>query len=144
MITLPKPCQSTHPITINVGFKCKNCGKINKKALKTCRDHCVKCLYSLHVDANIPGDRASKCLGLMQPVSIDYNSKKGLIIVYVCTICGQKKVNKTARDDDAQTIAAIMAKQNATLEPRLICLQNNRCQSKQQPNLQCKNKRKKF
>ena len=33
------------------------------------RNHCPNCLHSLHLD-NEPGDRASECGGVMEPVSV--------------------------------------------------------------------------
>lgn len=46
---------------INEDFECVACGKIINKADKTCRNHCPYCFVSLHVDGEIPGDRASSC-----------------------------------------------------------------------------------
>jgi len=143
MIKTPGPFAGTHPVTVNEGFKCKKCGKLNPKAEKTCRDHCIGCLYSLHVDKSVPGDRASVCLGLMEPVRIDHNSKKGLMISYVCTVCGKEKTNKAAQDDNTDVIARIMARQNTTHELQRVCLKSNRFATAKHPNLQCKNKRKK-
>ena len=37
-------------------FTCKHCGSQVEKLGYTSRDHCNKCLYSLHVDIE-PGDR---------------------------------------------------------------------------------------
>jgi|WetSurMetagenome_2_1015567.scaffolds.fasta_scaffold296164_2 DNA-directed RNA polymerase subunit RPC12/RpoP len=112
-----KPFPGTHPITINMGFRCAKCGKINPRADKTCRNHCTGCLYSVHVDKDRPGDRASTCMGLMEPIRIDYNSKKGFQILHVCLKCGKEAINKAATDDDAETIAKIMARQNIAHEP---------------------------
>ena len=33
-------------------------------------DHCPRCLWSKHVDDQIPGDRASTCHGLMEPIGV--------------------------------------------------------------------------
>jgi hypothetical protein len=33
-------------------------------------DHCPRCLWSQHVDDQIPGDRASACHGLMEPIGV--------------------------------------------------------------------------
>ena len=63
------------------------------------RNHCPYCLYSLHVDDK-PGDRNSDCLGLMRPVGIVYNSKKGYQIVHRCETCGAEKVNRIAEGCD--------------------------------------------
>ena len=85
------------------GFVCKNCGQ-NVPPLKySSRDPCTKCLCSLHVD-NMPGDRANECGGLLVPVEIETNSQKGFIIVYRCASCGKMHRNKSAQDDDINTI----------------------------------------
>ncbi|MBR4999287.1 MAG: RNHCP domain-containing protein, partial [Clostridia bacterium] len=48
-------------------FLCRVCGH-NVPTLKySSRDHCTKCLCSIHVDIN-PGDRANSCLGTLVPV----------------------------------------------------------------------------
>lgn len=93
----------------NEEFTCIKCGYKNPIAKKTCRNHCLKCLYSLHVD-NIPGDRSNNCKGLMEPIDITYNSKKGYMIIHKCKKCNIIKINKTATDDDIKTIISIMKK----------------------------------
>lgn len=61
------------------------------------RNHCPFCLYSRHVDMR-PGDRASACGGLMEPVDLLYHSKKGYQIVHQCRQCGHEQLNKAADD----------------------------------------------
>ncbi len=97
----------------NEGFECEKCGKSNPKAAKTCRNHCRFCLFSKHVDLEVPGDRQSSCQGLMEPVAITSDSKKGFQIVHSCTLCGKKIYNKTAEDDDTNAIIRIMNRQNS-------------------------------
>ena len=83
----------------NEGFKCVNCGaEVPPLANGSYRNHCPRCLYSLHVDLS-PGDRASDCGGLLEPVSVDYNGKKGWIIVHRCARCGETRRNKAALGD---------------------------------------------
>lgn len=84
----------------NEGFKCLRCGEENPPAKVSERNHCRKCLYSLHVDAETPGDRASDCGGLMEPTGLDYKGKKGFMIVHKCVKCGKEMKNKKAEDDD--------------------------------------------
>lgn len=110
-----KPFESGQPVSINTGFTCNFCGKSSPRAEKTCRNHCINCLYSLHVDAKIPGDRRSGCRGLMEPLYIDYQGKKGYQIIHKCLLCGKQSTNKAAPDDSPETIAQIMQRQN--LEP---------------------------
>jgi ribosomal protein S14 len=101
-----------NPISINEPFKCKKCGKQNPAAKKTCRNHCRNCLYSLHVDVTIPGDRESTCLNLMEPVLIDFDNKKGYQITHKCLVCGKEIVNKLADDDNLDLVSKIMQIQN--------------------------------
>ena len=42
----------------------------------SCRNHCPNCLYSKHVDKN-PGDRQEDCHGMLEPIGIEIDSKKG-------------------------------------------------------------------
>ena len=69
-------------------FICKNCGKKVEKLHYTSRDHCNHCLYSIHIDIT-PGDRANDCLGLLVPINVLEDSKKGQVIIYKCNKCGK-------------------------------------------------------
>ena len=89
------------------GFTCANCGKDIKPLGYTSRDHCTSCLCSIHVDV-MPGDRANTCLGLLVPVNVEINSKKGYVINYKCNKCNQLHNNKAAEDDKFSTILSIM------------------------------------
>ncbi|WP_373288819.1 RNHCP domain-containing protein [Microlunatus endophyticus] len=55
----------------------------------------------MHVD-NRPGDRASDCGGLMEPVRLDRPRGKGLAVVHVCIVCGHESRNRLAGDDPIQ------------------------------------------
>ena len=77
------------------GFICANCGKEVLPLGYTSRNHCPFCLFSLHLDIN-PGDRASDCGGLLEPVRVETDPKKGYIIVYRCEKCGAVVRNKAA------------------------------------------------
>ena len=88
------------------GFRCLNCGA-NVEPLKySSRDHCNRCLYSIHIDVT-PGDRANSCLGLMEPVEVVYKSNI-YDIKYRCKKCGETHFNKSAKDDSFETILNIM------------------------------------
>lgn len=80
-------------------FVCENCGKKVLKLGYTSRDHCPHCLYSKHVD-NMPGDREAECRGLLKPIQVELDSKKGYVIIYKCEKCGAIRKNKSAIDDD--------------------------------------------
>lgn len=77
------------------GFICANCKREVLPLGYTSRNHCPFCLYSLHVDVN-PGDRASECGGLLEPVQVLTDPKKGYIIVSKCQKCGAVRRNKAA------------------------------------------------
>lgn len=55
----------------NVSFTCKVCDRLlmPEGAGTDHRNHCSNCLCSLHVDEE-PGDRASDCGGIMEPVAV--------------------------------------------------------------------------
>ena len=65
------------------GFVCVNCGFEVEPLGKTSRNHCPRCLCSLHVDV-LPGDRANPCGGILRPVRTFPDSKKGFVINYKC------------------------------------------------------------
>ena len=90
-------------------FICENCGKKVTKLGYSCRNHCPKCLYSKHVDIN-PGDREETCHGLLEPIGLDVNSKKGYIIIFKCQKCGMIRKNKVAEDDDMDLVIKLSAK----------------------------------
>jgi rubrerythrin len=92
---------------IDEAFTCSVCGFAVEKLKKTARDHCPRCLCSLHLDIN-PGDRAAECGGVLRPVGI-INGKKGLQIEYKCEKCGIVKRNIAAPDDDYELICKVSA-----------------------------------
>lgn len=95
-------------------FICQNCNKYVNKLGYTSRNHCPHCLHSIHID-NIPGDRSNTCLGLMEPIQIEESNKKGYIIVFRCTKCGEIKRNKSADDDNFDKILEI-TRENASIK----------------------------
>ncbi len=96
----------------NVSFICENCGKeILPLTNGSFRNHCPFCLHSLHVDC-FPGDRQNECKGIMKPIKIEYNTKKGYQIVHKCLKCGNLQKNKiaenTIQEDNKELINKIM------------------------------------
>lgn len=83
----------------NDSFVCEQCGKEVSSHPSSERNHCPFCLFSKHMDTNAPGDRLATCHALMKPVSIEYNGKKGNMIVHECTKC-KKRMKNTVSDDD--------------------------------------------
>ncbi len=88
---------------IDEEFVCENCGKKVSKLEYSCRDHCPYCLYAKHVDI-FPGDRQEKCHGMLEPLGIENNSKKGFVIIYRCKKCGKIRKNVAAKDDNMKKI----------------------------------------
>lgn len=94
-------------------FKCEHCrADVGNLAIGTRhRNHCPYCLWSKHLDQRIPGDRASACRGLMEPMGITFKNKGGdqgeLMVVHKCLKCGQIEKNRVAGDDDAVAIEAL-------------------------------------
>ena len=91
---------------IDEEFVCEHCGKLVPKLGYSCRNHCPYCLYSKHVDIN-PGDRMEECHGLLKPIQVEINSKKGYVIIYKCEKCGAIRRNISARDDDMNKIISL-------------------------------------
>jgi ribosome biogenesis GTPase len=82
-------------------FPCKKCGELvtPEGAGTEHRNHCPKCLCSLHVD-NRPGDRASLCNGIMEPVSVWVRKGGEWAIIHRCRECGELSSNRIAADDN--------------------------------------------
>lgn len=97
------------------GFICGNCGKEVQPLGYTSRNHCPFCLWSRHLDI-MPGDRESECKGLMEPVKVLPDAKKGYIILHKCVKCGEIRRNKAAhlaqnQPDNMELIIELTAKE---------------------------------
>ena len=82
-------------------FVCANCGFEVLPLGYTSRNHCPRCLCSLHVD-NLPGDRANPCRGLLRPVRVEPDPKKGYVIIHRCDKCGGISRNRAANEAKVQ------------------------------------------
>lgn len=88
-------------------FNCSYCySEVKPIESGSIRNHCPHCLHSIHLDIT-PGDRLNDCMGLMEPVSIKYHSKKGYQITHECLSCGHKQNNIIADDDDYNLICLL-------------------------------------
>ena len=82
----------------NTAFTCLRCGlEVEPLSNGSYRNHCPDCLYSQHLDV-APGDRASSCKGVMEPVGTRHRSDKGLQILHRCMTCGAVRANRIASD----------------------------------------------
>jgi len=107
-------------IAINEEFICQNCGHKNSKLKGSYRNHCQNCLYSLHVDKDLPGDRLSGCKSLMMPFSADQSGKKGWIISHKCLKCGKIISNLFADDDNFDNLILLTQKTNESARIKKI------------------------
>jgi DNA-directed RNA polymerase subunit RPC12/RpoP len=79
----------------NTGFVCAQCGEsVLPLTNGSYRNHCPSCLHSLHVD-DAPGDRASDCGGVMEPIGLR-RGKKHVQVVHRCLRCGAVRPNRVA------------------------------------------------
>ena len=97
----------------DAGFVCRNCGKEVEPLGKTSRNHCPFCLCSLHVDV-MPGDRANDCGGIMEPIRVETDPRKGYLILHRCRKCGAVGRNRaaygpgfTGQTDDLKKLIAL-------------------------------------
>lgn len=99
----------THPC--NEVFTCRVCGRtvVLEGAGSGHRNHCPNCLSSLHVD-NEPGDRASDCGGIMEPVAVWVRKSGEWAIIHRCRRCGAFSSNRTAADDNPMKLMSIALK----------------------------------
>lgn len=93
----------------NESFICENC---HKKVTPiryggSYRNHCPFCLYSKHVDDKTPGDRLSKCQGLMKPISVFTKRTSEYVIIHHCLKCGFERYNRMAGDDDFDSVIGL-------------------------------------
>ncbi len=92
-------------------FICRNCGTIvaPPESGGKMRNHCPKCLWSLHVDLK-KGDRRCGCRGLMEPISVWVRQNKEWSIIHRCISCGFIRANRIAADDNEMLIFTLAAK----------------------------------
>jgi len=82
-------------------YICEHCGETITGGKYN--NHCPHCLWSKHLDDKIPGDRASKCKSLMEPIGvIQKNSKRR--IVHQCFECKKNTVVDSSPKDNIDLI----------------------------------------
>ena len=64
------------------------------------RNHCPTCLWSRHVDDDVPGDRDADCSAAMEPIAVCVRRDDEWSLVHRCTGCGHVRVNRIAGDDN--------------------------------------------
>ena len=99
----------THPC--RDGFTCKVCGRLVAPygVGSEHRNHCPNCLSSLHVDES-PGDRASDCGGIMDPIGVRVRKNGEWAVIHRCRRCGAFHSNRVAADDNPMKLMSIALK----------------------------------
>jgi hypothetical protein len=92
-------------------FTCKECDRpiVAAGAGSDHRNHCPNCLCSLHVDDE-PGDRASDCGGIMDPVGVWVRKGGEWAVIHRCRRCGHLSSNRVAADDNPMKLMSIALK----------------------------------
>ena len=92
-------------------FTCKACGWpiVSEGAGTNHRNHCPNCLCSVHLDVT-PGDRASDCGGVMDPIGVWARDDGEWALVHRCRQCGKLSSNRIAADDNPMRLMAIAMK----------------------------------
>lgn len=100
--TLERKARERRRAGISEPFKCRHCRAFigMPPTGGQQRNHCPMCLYSLHVDDKTPGDRASDCRSLMQPIGVFYRRNMEQVVVHRCLGCGFARYNRVAADDN--------------------------------------------
>jgi ribosomal protein L37AE/L43A len=86
-------------------FICRVCGTKIKGTGYT--NHCPNCLFSLHVDEDVPGDRASSCKGLMDPIKAEIENGE-YVLTHKCQKCKKVSKNKTSEEDNFEEILKLL------------------------------------
>ena len=98
-------------------FLCAHCETtVPGDALGTLqRNHCPRCLRSLHVDIAV-GDRRSLCRGVMDPISLWVRHGDELALLHRCQRCGVIRSNRIAGDDDVGALRGLLRRLKAAGE----------------------------
>ena len=90
-----------HFIRKKEDFICEKCKAKVKGTGYT--NHCPNCLWGKHVDKDTPGDRASLCKGLMEPIGVEVKNGS-YTLTHRCLKCGKISKNKTSENDNFEAI----------------------------------------
>ena len=93
-------------------FRCRNC-RLDVPATAPGtkhRNHCPSCLWSCHLDADAPGDRAAACAGSMEPIAVSVHDDGEWALVHRCASCAAVSLNRIAGDDNAFALMRLAVK----------------------------------
>ena len=95
---LNRPPRTAH----DQAFKCVHCKQFIGAPIAggRHRNHCPNCLWSRHVDASHPGDRASECHAAMEPIGRIVRRNGEQVLIHRCRGCGKHDPNRIAADDN--------------------------------------------
>ncbi len=96
-------------IALNEGFVCQHCGR-GVEPIRyggSYRNHCPFCLWSKHVDSDLPGDRKANCGGLMEPIGVFTRRTGEYVLVHRCQKCHCERYNRLAGDDDFDLVTKL-------------------------------------
>ena len=93
---------------VSDGFECRACGAVIEPegAGSGHRNHCSKCLSSVHLD-NVPGDREAECGGVMEPIAVWVRKSGEWALIHRCRKCGEMSSNRIAADDNPMALMSI-------------------------------------
>ena len=97
-----------NPTRIDEAFVCARCGAPVTPGGARVRDHCPACLHGLHVDGDVPGDRAAGCGGLLTPTGIERRGEE-LVLTHTCALCGVVRRVRAHPDDAPGALRALSA-----------------------------------
>ena len=78
------------------------------------RNHCPSCLWSRHLDRNVPGDRKADCPGGMEPIEVTVRGERRWMLIHRRTRCGRLRMNRSAADDNVLLLMQLAALPLAT------------------------------
>lgn len=93
-------------------FRCRNCRlDVPTWAPGTSyRNHCPNCLWSRHLDDDVPGDRDADCGASMEPIAISVRGDGEWVVVHRCLGCDELHLNRIAGDDNPLLLLRLAVK----------------------------------
>ena len=64
------------------------------------RNHCPSCLWSRHLDDDVPGDRSADCGSSMEPIAVTVRGDGEWVLIHRCLACDELHLNRAAGDDN--------------------------------------------
>ncbi|HUP85402.1 MAG TPA: RNHCP domain-containing protein [Acidimicrobiales bacterium] len=93
-------------------FRCRRCNlDVPLDAPGTAhRNHCPTCLWSRHLDDDVPGDRNASCGATMEPIAVSVRGDGEWVLVHRCTACREVHLKRTAGDDSPLLLLQLAVK----------------------------------